>query len=95
MRYKMLNELSTKAYVTVTENVRSAVRSGIRAFAKDERGVTAIEYGLIAVAVAAMIIAVFYNKDGFIHKLQSRFGSLSDAIGTATLNVSSTVTASK
>ncbi|VEJ08873.1 Flp family type IVb pilin [Actinobacillus delphinicola] len=90
----MLNELSTKAYVTVTENVRSAVRSGIRAFAKDERGVTAIEYGLIAVAVAAMIIAVFYNKNGFIHKLEDRFGSLSSAISTATLSVTGASTSS-
>ncbi|MDG6896772.1 fimbrial protein [Actinobacillus delphinicola] len=79
----MLNTISTKAYIATTE----ALRSGIQRFARDERGVTAIEYGLIAVAVAALIIAVFYNKDGFIHKLQSKFSDLTTAISDASTTV--------
>lgn len=79
----MLNTISTKAYIATTE----ALRSGIQRFARDERGVTAIEYGLIAVAVAALIIAVFYNKEGFIHNLQSKFSNLTTAIGQASLDV--------
>ncbi len=46
----MLNTLTTKAYIKATEAVRS--------FRKNEAGVTAIEYGLIAVAVAVLIVAV-------------------------------------
>ncbi len=55
----MLNVL-TKAYINVTEAARR--------FKQDQRGVTAIEYGLIAVAVAVLIVAVFYGSgdDGFI-----------------------------
>ncbi|VEI45926.1 flp operon protein Flp1 [Actinobacillus equuli] len=44
----MLSTLTTKAYIAVTE--------GIRNFKENQQGVTAIEYGLIAVAVAALII---------------------------------------
>ena len=43
----MLNALTTKAYVKVTEAIRS--------FKENNEGVTAIEYGLIAIAVAALI----------------------------------------
>lgn len=47
----MLSNLTTKAYISVTE--------GIRRFKENQQGVTAIEYGLIAVAVAVLIVAVF------------------------------------
>ena len=52
----MLNALTTKAYIKATEAFRS--------FKNNEAGVIAIEYGLIAVAVALMIVAVFYNDQG-------------------------------
>nr|AAB35163.1 54 kda fimbrial protein {N-terminal} [Actinobacillus actinomycetemcomitans, 310-a, Peptide Partial, 41 aa] [Aggregatibacter actinomycetemcomitans] len=38
--------------------------------------VTAIETGLIAIAVAVLIVAVFYSNNGFIANLQSKFFSL-------------------
>ncbi|SUC09619.1 flp operon protein Flp1 [Pasteurella canis] len=63
----MFNKLTTKAYIAVTESIRN--------FKKDERGVTAIEYGLIAVAVAVLIVAVFYKDGGFIDSLKSQFNS--------------------
>ncbi|QLB18804.1 Flp family type IVb pilin [Mannheimia granulomatis] len=73
----MLSTLTTKAYIAVTE--------GFRSFKENQKGVTAIEYGLIAVAVAVLIVAVFYSKDGFIQKLQAKFGDLTKAIeGAAT-----------
>ena len=59
------------------------VRSGIKRFARDERGVTAIEYGLIAVAIAALIIVVFYNDTGFVSKLKGKFGELTTTVDTA------------
>ncbi|QLB14971.1 fimbrial protein [Mannheimia granulomatis] len=71
----MLSTLTTKAYIAVTE--------GFRSFKENQKGVTAIEYGLIAVAVAVLIVAVFYSKDGFIQKLQLKFNDLTDAIKNA------------
>ena len=72
----MLNFL-TKAYINVTE--------GVRRFKQDERGVTAIEYGLIAVAVAVMIVAVFYSDTGFVKNLQSKFSGLAQTVGSASI----------
>ncbi len=75
----MLSNLTTKAYISVTE--------GIRRFKENQQGVTAIEYGLIAVAVAVLIVAVFYNKDGFIQELQTKFKSLTETIKGANTTV--------
>jgi len=63
----MLNALTTKAYIKATEAFRS--------FKNNQAGVTAIEYGLIAVAVAVLIVAVFYNDGGFIDVLKKKFNS--------------------
>mgnify|MGYP000020808117 FL=1 len=63
----MLNALTTKAYIKATEAFRS--------FKENQQGVTAIEYGLIAIAVAVLIVAVFYNDNGFISVLKKKFNS--------------------
>lgn len=63
----MLNALTTKAYIKATEAFRS--------FKENQQGVTAIEYGLIAIAVAVLIVAVFYNDDGFIAELKKKFNT--------------------
>ena len=68
----MLSNLTTKAYISVTE--------GIRRFKENQQGVTAIEYGLIAVAVAILIVAVFYNKGGFIDSLKVKFNELAETV---------------
>lgn len=73
----MLNALTTKAYIKATEAFRS--------FKEDQAGVTAIEYGLIAVAVAVLIVAVFYNSDGFIANLKSKFSVLATQVGNASV----------
>lgn len=73
----MLNALTTKAYVKVTEAIRS--------FKESEHGVTAIEYGLIAVAVAALVVTVFYNKGGFIDALRTKFSTLTTKVTGATI----------
>ncbi|GJH42859.1 Flp family type IVb pilin [Pasteurella canis] len=73
----MFNKLTTKAYIAVTESIRN--------FKKDERGVTAIEYGLIAVAVAVLIVAVFYGDSGFISKLTSKFSDLTSTLSGASV----------
>lgn len=73
----MFNKLTTKAYIAVTESIRN--------FKKDERGVTAIEYGLIAVAVAVLIVAVFYGDAGFINKLKGKFSDLTTTLSGASV----------
>lgn len=74
----MLNALTTKAYIKATEAFRS--------FKENQAGVTAIEYGLIAVAVAVLIVAVFYDKNGFIANLQSKFGVLTSHVAKASVS---------
>ena len=73
----MLNALTTKAYVKVTEAIRS--------FKENNEGVTAIEYGLIAVAVAALVVTVFYSKGGFIDALKAKFSALATKITNTTI----------
>ncbi|HDR1313684.1 TPA: Flp family type IVb pilin, partial [Pasteurella multocida] len=63
---------TTQAYIAVTESIRN--------FKKDERGVTAIEYGLIAVAIALFIVALFYNDGGFMKALKDKFNTLAATI---------------
>lgn len=67
--------LTTKAYIAVTESIRN--------FRKDEKGVTAIEYGLIAVAMAALVVAVFYGNGSFIASLKTKFADLVKSITSA------------
>ncbi|MDG4948517.1 Flp family type IVb pilin [Actinobacillus equuli subsp. haemolyticus] len=81
----MLSTLTTKAYIAVTEGIRE----GIHNFRQNQQGVTAIEYGLIAVALAALIIVVFYDKNGFIQKLQAKFNGLTKAIDNANSSIKS------
>ncbi|AKO42822.1 fimbrial protein [[Haemophilus] ducreyi] len=53
----MLITIITKPYLSMKETLIS----WFNCFRKNQQGVTAIEYGLIAVAVAILIIAVFYG----------------------------------
>ncbi|ANF73923.1 fimbrial protein [[Haemophilus] ducreyi] len=82
----MLSVLMTQAYISATESLRTSIQR----FRKNQQGVTAIEYGLIAVAVAILIIAVFYNNEGFLMKLKTKFSELASGIssanGTTSLN---------
>ena len=73
---KMFN-LTTKAYIKATEAVRN--------FKNNEDGVTAIEYGLIAVAVAVLIIAAFYTEGSFVKNLQSKFSVLASKVASTSL----------
>lgn len=66
----MLTELYVKTKLTV-EN-----------FKNDQRGVTAIEYAIIGVAVSALVLAVFATDGSGLQK------ALSDAIGTISSNIS-------
>ena len=52
-------------------------------FKNDERGVTAIEYGLIAVAMAGLVAAAL-GPTGFIGKLELAFDKVAEVLGNAT-----------
>ena len=69
--------LTTKAYIKATEAVRN--------FKNNEDGVTAIEYGLIAVAIAVLIIAAFYTDGSFVKNLQSKFSVLASKVASTSL----------
>ncbi|HEH9769923.1 TPA: Flp family type IVb pilin [Pasteurella multocida] len=71
----MFSKLTTQAYIAVTESIRN--------FKKDERGVTAIEYGLIAVAVAILISFAFYGENSLVKTLQGKFETLINTVKNA------------
>lgn len=54
-------------------------------FKNDERGVTAIEYGLIAAAMAGVLIAAFYGSedDSITASLGNAFESIRSALDAA------------
>ncbi|NER62266.1 Flp family type IVb pilin [Pseudomonas sp. MAFF212428] len=52
----------------------------IRAFLNDESGVTAIEYGILAAAMAAAIGIIFGEDGVFISALKDRFRAIGDQI---------------
>ncbi|QUM90469.1 Flp family type IVb pilin [Moritella sp. 36] len=58
--------------------VKSAI--ALNEFKKDQRGVTAIEYAIIGVAISSIVLAVFNG---------SLRTALTDAISTITTNISS------
>jgi pilus assembly protein Flp/PilA len=54
-------------------------------FKRDERGVTAIEYGLIGVAMAVALAAVLGTGEGeFLKELTDAFDGIGSALSTAT-----------
>ncbi|MDR9826112.1 Flp family type IVb pilin [Vibrio sp. FNV 38] len=63
----MITQLYVKATTFLTE------------FKNDERGVTAIEYGLIGVAMAVALTAIFFSDTGgLMANLKAAFGVISD-----------------
>ena len=67
---------SVKMYEGIT-----CLRNKLVHFGKNQDGVTAIEYAVIAVAVSAMLLTVFgTGKDSFVTALTEKFSTLSDNI---------------
>lgn len=54
--------------------------SRLRAFLADESGVTAIEYGILAAAMAAAIGIIFGENGVFISALKNRFEAIGNQI---------------
>lgn len=66
----MLTDLYCKACTSLTT------------FKNDERGVTAIEYGLIAAAMAALLATAFYSDTGFLNELSTVFKKIGTTLTT-------------
>jgi pilus assembly protein Flp/PilA len=63
--------MMTKLYVQIV--------SSLNRLKNDESGVTAIEYGLIAVAMAVLLAAAL-GSDGFIGNLETAFDNVSTTV---------------
>lgn len=65
----------TKAYVKA--------RLLVESFAQDQRGVTAIEYAIIGVAISAIVLAVFNDAGGLKDALKGAIEKITSNINTA------------
>ncbi|MDP2573661.1 Flp family type IVb pilin [Vibrio penaeicida] len=52
-------------------------------FKKDERGVTAIEYAIIAVAISGIVFTVFSGNNGLQGALEGAFGAIKTRLSQA------------
>jgi pilus assembly protein Flp/PilA len=59
------------------------VTSRIQQFLRDESGVTAIEYGILAAAMAAAVGVIFGSDGAFISALRDKFGAIASDITEA------------
>ncbi|GKW04298.1 Flp family type IVb pilin [Pectobacterium carotovorum] len=74
-----MNQLTTKYFI--------AAQLSMEKFFKDTRGVTAIEYALIGVAMATLLAFVLGDQNsGFLGSLKSTFDKISEAIKTVTVS---------
>lgn len=64
------------------------ISQSLRKFAADESGVTAIEYGILAAAMAAAVGYIFSSDGAFISALRDKFQQIADDISGAGKNVS-------
>jgi len=61
----------------------SHMTSRIRQFLRDESGVTAIEYGILAAAMAAAVGVIFGSDGAFITALRNKFDAIASDITEA------------
>lgn len=64
------------------------IKNTFKKFLKDESGVTAIEYGILAAAMAAAVGYIFSSDGAFISALRDKFQQIADDISGAGKNVS-------
>ncbi|WGE49447.1 Flp family type IVb pilin [Actinobacillus equuli] len=55
-------------------------------FYQQQQGVTAMEYGLIAVAMAVAVVAILYGEASFTDETLKKFNQLSELVKTALLS---------
>lgn len=74
-----MNTFLTKCYV--------AAQIRFHEFGKDQRGVTAIEYALIGVAMATLLAFILGDQDsGFLGALKDTFEKIKEAIESVTIS---------
>ncbi|EOZ7471434.1 Flp family type IVb pilin [Enterobacter hormaechei] len=74
-----MNNIITSYYVRYKQRLMH--------FAKDERGVTAIEYALIGVAMATLLAFIFGDQNsGFLGAIKDAFDAIAAAIQQVTIS---------
>ncbi|HDR1022033.1 TPA: Flp family type IVb pilin [Pasteurella multocida] len=58
----------------------------MRVFFCDEQGITSIEYGLIALALAVFVVSILYGDNSFIQALEVKFNLLSNTVTEAVVS---------
>lgn len=61
----------------------------LQQFLRDESGVTAIEYGILAAAMAAAVSTIFSSDGTFITALREKFNTIANDITTSGTDVKS------
>ncbi|MGP1519604.1 MAG: Flp family type IVb pilin [Haemophilus parainfluenzae] len=67
----------------------SLIVSFLYKFYKNQKGITSIEYGLIAVAVAVFVVAVLVGDHSFIKATLNKFSDLTTIVSGAIVSKSS------
>jgi len=67
----------------------------LRAFLRDESGVTAIEYGILAAAMAAAVGVIFGSDGAFVTALRDKFTSIANDITASGQEIKQSGTTSK
>ena len=49
-------------------------------FHKNQRGITSIEYGLVGLALATLVVAVLYGEHSFVKVLTNKFNEFTELI---------------
>ncbi len=83
MRINLNTPLNSIRSVDVSYNalgIKKVMKDNLKRFLSDERGVTAIEYGILAAAMAAAIGVIFGSDGVFVTALKDRFSSIADQI---------------
>ncbi|WP_427834262.1 Flp family type IVb pilin [Actinobacillus pleuropneumoniae] len=57
-------------------------------FCRQQQGITSLEYGLIAVAMAVFVVAVLYGDSSFTDETLKKFKQLSELVTSALLSSS-------
>ncbi|AMQ91253.1 Flp family type IVb pilin [Aggregatibacter actinomycetemcomitans] len=58
-------------------------------FYRNRQGITSVEYGLIAVAIAVFVVAVLVEDNSFIKALSGKFSDLTTTVSDAIVSKSS------
>ncbi|UKH24257.1 Flp family type IVb pilin [Actinobacillus pleuropneumoniae] len=57
-------------------------------FCRQQQGITSLEYGLVAVAMAVFVVAVLYGDSSFTDETLRKFKQLSELVTSALLSTS-------